>query len=89
MFTITVIMKEDFTYIDDIIEGVIRVIDNPAETNVDWNGNNPDPGSSFAPWKVYNIGSNNPVTLNDYISEMKRILVKKQTLICFHFSLEM
>ena len=69
--------ERDFTYIDDIIEGVIRVIDNPAETNVDWNGNNPDPGSSFAPWKVYNIGSNNPVTLNDYISEIERNIGKK------------
>ena len=69
--------ERDFTYIDDIIEGVIRVIDNPAETNVDWNGNNPDPGSSFAPWKVYNIGSNNPVTLNDYISEIEKNIGKK------------
>ena len=69
--------ERDFTYIEDIIEGVIRVIDNPAETNVDWNGNNPDPGSSFAPWKVYNIGSNNPVTLNDYITEIERNIGKK------------
>ena len=69
--------ERDFTYIDDIIEGVIRVIDSPAKSNVEWNGNNPDPGSSFAPWKIYNIGSNNPVKLNDYISEIERNIGKK------------
>ena len=64
--------ERDFTYIEDIIEGVVRVIDNPADSNVDWIGKNPDPGSSFAPWKVYNIGSNNPIKLNDYIAEIEK-----------------
>ena len=69
--------ERDFTYIDDIIEGVIRVIDNPAKSNTSWNGKNPDPGSSFAPWKVYNIGSNNPIKLNDYIAAIEKNLGKK------------
>ena len=81
--------ERDFTYIEDIIEGVIRVIDNPADSNVDWIGKNPDPGSSFAPWKVYNIGSNNPIKLNDYIAEIEKNVVEKQKSICSHFSLEM
>ena len=67
----------DFTYIDDIVEGVTRVIDNPAKSNVNWNGKDPDPGTSFAPWKVYNIGSNNPIKLNDYISEIEKNVGKK------------
>ena len=69
--------ERDFTYIEDIIEGVIRVIDNPADSNVDWIGKNPDPGSSFAPWKVYNIGSNNPIKLNDYIAEIEKYVGRK------------
>lgn len=69
--------ERDFTYIEDIIEGVLRVIDNPADSNVNWNGKNPDPGSSFAPWKVYNIGSNNPIKLNDYIAEIEKNLGRK------------
>ena len=69
--------ERDFTYIEDIIEGVVRVIDNPADSNVDWIGKNPDPGSSFAPWKVYNIGSNNPIKLNDYIAEIEKNVGRK------------
>ena len=69
--------ERDFTYIDDIVEGVTRVIDNPAKSNVNWNGKDPDPGTSFAPWKVYNIGSNNPIKLNDYISEIEKNVGKK------------
>ncbi len=69
--------ERDFTYIEDIIEGVIRVIDNPADSNIDWDGRDPDPGSSFAPWKVYNIGSNNPIKLNDYIAEIEKNVGKQ------------
>ena len=69
--------QRDFTYIEDIVEGLVRVIDNPAKANPNWDGNTPDPGSSFAPWKVYNIGSNNPVKLNDYISEIEKNIGKK------------
>tara|TARA_B100000780_G_scaffold32100_1_gene20280 strand:+ start:4179 stop:5186 length:1008 start_codon:yes stop_codon:yes gene_type:complete len=69
--------QRDFTYIEDIVEGLVKVVDNPAKANPDWDGNTPDPGSSFAPWKVYNIGSNNPVKLNDYISEIEKNVGKK------------
>jgi len=64
-------MQRDFTYIDDIIEGVIRVIDNPARPNSDWSGNDPDPGSSSAPYRVYNIGNSKPVRLMDFISAIE------------------
>jgi len=64
----------DFTYIDDIVEGVVRVLDKPAKPNTFWNGNNPDPGTSLAPWRVYNIGNNNPVELMDYIGALENSL---------------
>jgi len=63
--------RRDFTYIDDIVEGVIRVLDQPAVSYPIWASENPDPSSSLAPWKVYNIGNNNPVNLMDYISELE------------------
>jgi len=66
--------KRDFTYIDDIVEGVIRVIDSPAIPNKKWSSNNPDPGSSNVPWRVYNIGNNNPVELMDYIGALENSL---------------
>ena len=66
--------KRDFTYIDDIIEGVVRVLDKPAQKNFSWDGKNPDPGSSLAPWRIYNIGNNNPVNLMDYISTLEKTL---------------
>ena len=76
-------MKRDFTYIDDIVEGVVRVIDNPARVNPDWSGKAPDPGSSSAPYKVYNIGNNNPVRLMDFIEAIEKALgltIKKEFL---------
>ncbi len=69
--------KRDFTYIDDIVEGIIRVLDSPAKTNPSWNGDAPDPGSSAAPWRVYNIGNNKPVELLDYISALEKSLGRK------------
>lgn len=69
--------RRDFTYIDDIVEGVIRVLDRPALPNPDWSGASPDPGTSAAPWRVYNIGNNSPVELMDYISALERALNKK------------
>jgi UDP-glucuronate 4-epimerase len=60
-------MQRDFTYIDDIVEGVVRVIDNPAKSNDSWSGKNPDPATSPAPYTVYNIGNNSPVKLMDFI----------------------
>jgi len=68
--------RRDFTYIDDIVEGVIRVLDQPAQPNPDWNGASPDSGTSKAPWRVYNIGNNNPVELMDYIAALEQALGK-------------
>lgn len=69
--------RRDFTYIDDIVEGVIRVLDRPAPPNFDWDSTRPDPGSSRATWRVYNIGNNNPVELMDYIAALENALGKK------------
>jgi UDP-glucuronate 4-epimerase len=66
--------RRDFTYIDDIVEGVIRVLDKPATSNNLWNGDEPDSASSSAPWKVYNIGNNSPVELMDYITAIEDAL---------------
>ncbi len=66
----------DFTYIDDIVEGVVRVLDHPASPNPEWRGNHPDPGSSRDPWRLYNIGNNNPVDLMDYIEAIEKALDK-------------
>ena len=71
------IMRRDFTYIDDIVEGVIRVIDNPPKGNEFWTGKSPDPGSSKAPYKVYNIGNSNPVNLMDFINAIEEALGKE------------
>lgn len=70
-------MQRDFTYIDDIVEGVIRVNDHPPKGNPDWNGKTPDPSSSKAPYKIYNIGNNNPVKLMDFIEALEKKLGKK------------
>jgi UDP-glucuronate 4-epimerase len=66
----------DFTYIDDIVEGVIRVLDKPATENPKWSGDQPDSGTSRAPWRIYNIGNNNPVELMDYIKALEKALGK-------------
>jgi UDP-glucuronate 4-epimerase len=67
----------DFTYIDDIVEGVIRVVDHPATPNKQWNSDQPDPATSKAPWKIYNIGNNKPVDLLDYVHALETNLGKK------------
>ena len=67
-------MLRDFTYIDDIVEGVIRVIDNPSSPDPTWSGMAPNPGSSSAPYKIYNIGNNNPVKLMDFIEAIEKAL---------------
>ncbi len=69
-------MARDFTYIDDIIEGVIRAIDNPAKPNPNWSSQKPDPASSYAPYRIYNIGNNNPVKLMDFIKTLENRLKK-------------
>ncbi len=66
--------QRDFTYIDDIVEGIIRVLDKPATPNSKWKGDLPDPGSSHAPWRVYNIGNNSPIDLLDYIEAIEETL---------------
>ena len=63
--------KRDFTYIDDIVEGVVRVIDRPASSSSTWSGASPDPGSSSAPWCVHNIGNSKPVELLRYIQAIE------------------
>lgn len=69
--------KRDFTYIDDIVEGIIRTLDNVAQPNENWSGDAPDPATSLAPYRVYNIGNNNPVDLLDYIETLENCLGKK------------
>ena len=66
--------RRDFTFIDDIVEGVMRVLEQPAMPNKNWNNNQPDPGSSTAPWRIYNIGNNSPVELLDYIKAIEDAL---------------
>ena len=70
-------MRRDFTYIDDIVEGVYRVVHRIPEPNPLWDGNNPDPGSSPAPYKLYNIGNNNTVELERFITVLEDALGQK------------
>ena len=70
-------MKRDFTYIDDIVEGVARVMKRTPESNPDWSGHAPDPGTSYARYKIYNIGNNHPVQLMDFIAAIEDALGKK------------
>ena len=69
--------RRDFTYIDDIVEGVVRVIDNVAAPNPDWNGDAPDSATGRAPYRLYNIGNNQPVELMHYIEVLENCLGKK------------
>ena len=66
--------RRDFTYIDDIVKGVIRVLDEPAKANESWNSSLPDPATSNAPWRIYNIGNNSPIELMDYIQAIENAL---------------
>ena len=67
----------DFTYIDDIVEGVIKSLDNPPVGNLNWSSRQPDPASSKAPWQIFNIGNNKPVQLMDYVDALEKALKKK------------
>ncbi|MGM0453206.1 MAG: NAD-dependent epimerase [Thermodesulfobacteriota bacterium] len=69
-------MRRDFTYIDDIIEGVVRVMHKNPEPNPDWSGDAPDPGTSYAPYRIYNIGNNNPEHLMRFIEVLETTLGK-------------
>lgn len=66
-------MLRDFTYIDDIVEGILRVIDHIPTSNQDWSAQNPDPSSSTAPYKIYNIGNSHPVKLMDFIQAIEEL----------------
>jgi UDP-glucuronate 4-epimerase len=68
--------RRDFTYIDDIVQGVVATLDHHAQANPDWSGINPDPSSSKAPWRIYNIGNQTPVELLDYIEMIEKALGK-------------
>jgi UDP-glucuronate 4-epimerase len=72
-------MQRDFTYIDDIIEGVVRVMGRLPAANPDWSADSPDPGTSYAPYKIYNIGNNNPVELIKFIEVLETAVGKKAT----------
>jgi UDP-glucuronate 4-epimerase len=65
-------MKRDFTYIDDIVNGIIKVMEHPAEPDQNWNPKNPDPSRSTAPYRIYNIGNNSPVELMSFIKEIEK-----------------
>lgn len=70
-------MRRDFTYIDDIIEGVVRTLDHTAEPNPDWSSDDPDTGTSYAPYRIYNIGNNQPVELMRFIEAIEEAIGKK------------
>jgi len=70
-------MRRDFTYIDDIVEGVFRIVSHVPQGNPDWNGKNPDPSTSPAPYKLYNIGNNNTVELEQFITVLENALGRK------------
>lgn len=70
-------MLRDFTYIDDIVEGIYRVMIKIPEPDPSWSGDAPDPGTSYAPYRIYNIGNNNPVQLSAFIEEIENALGKK------------
>jgi UDP-glucuronate 4-epimerase len=71
--------KRDFTYIDDIVEGVVRTLDTVASPNPEWSGEHPDPGTSAAPYRLYNIGNNQPVDLGHYIEVLEKRLGREAT----------
>ncbi|MFC6040247.1 NAD-dependent epimerase [Paenisporosarcina macmurdoensis] len=70
-------MMRDFTFVDDIVESISRLIEKPAQPNTEWSGDKPDPGTSYAPYKIYNIGNNSPVKLMDFIEAIEEKVGKK------------
>jgi UDP-glucuronate 4-epimerase len=69
-------MRRDFTYVDDVVEAIVRLVDRAPAPNPSWSGENPDPGSSTAPWRVYNIGNNNPVEVLEVVRLLERSIGK-------------
>jgi UDP-glucuronate 4-epimerase len=70
-------MQRDFTYVDDIVEGIVRIAAHPAAPRTDWSGDAPDPSGSTAPWRVYNIGNSRPTDLSRYIEVLEECLGRK------------
>ncbi len=70
-------MKRDFTYVDDIVEGIARLVTKSPTADPEWSGNHPDPSTSFAPYRIYNIGNNQPVELMKFIETIERYTGKK------------
>jgi UDP-glucuronate 4-epimerase len=69
-------MRRDFTYVDDVATAVVKLIDHPAQGNAAWSGDDPDPASSYAPWRVYNIGNHTPVELTEVVGLLEQALGK-------------
>jgi UDP-glucuronate 4-epimerase len=70
-------MRRDFTYVDDVVESIVRLIDRPASADPNWSSEKPDPGRSSAPWRVYNIGNNNPVEVLRVVELIENATGKK------------
>ena len=70
-------MVRDFTYVDDVVQGIVKVLDQPAAPNPEWNGKSPDPATSTAPYRIYNIGNSRPVNLMRYIEVLETCLARK------------
>ena len=70
-------MRRDFTYVDDVVQAVVRLIDRPAERDPKWSGDAPDPSRSSAPWRVYNIGNNSPVEVLEVVKILEQAIGKK------------
>jgi UDP-glucuronate 4-epimerase len=70
-------MRRDFTYIDDVVQAVARLIDRPAQSDPQWSGDNPNPARSSAPWRIYNIGNNNPVEVLEVVKILEQAIGKK------------
>ena len=71
-------MRCDFTYVDDVVESIVRLVDRAPERNLNWSGDAPDLGSNTAPWRVYNVGNNNPVELLDVFPPSRGALDQSQ-----------
>lgn len=82
-------MLRDFTYIDDVVEGVLRVIDHIPAPDIDWSAQAPDPSSSTAPYKIYNIGNSHPVKLMDFIQAIEEAIGHPAEKYIFRCSREM
>jgi UDP-glucuronate 4-epimerase len=71
------LMERDFTYVDDVVEAMVRMVDQPALSNPQWDGERPDPATSNAPYRIYNIGNNRPVKLAEFIQQIERATGRK------------